>query len=342
MAYGRNNMESLADDAFVDFCYQTILGRTADAEGKAVYIDGLKRRRLTREEILLKFLTSPEYESRKRSHEFVHAGHFYSAVPSIEDRDAFVADGTSIVDTLPGISINQTKQLSLMTEFKHYYNECRFPEQKTAESRFYFSNPAYGHTDALTLYGMMRHFKPNKVIEVGSGFSSCAMLDTNDQFFNSEIEFTFIEPYPELLNSLLSDKDNHRVIGENVQKVDLELFSQLQKNDILFIDSTHVSKLNSDVNRIIFEILPALQDGVLIHFHDIFWPFEYPKNWVKEGRAWNEAYLLRAFLEYNTDFEILFFGHYMHLFYGDWIANNMPQYLNNLGGNIWLRKIASK
>ena len=116
------------------------------------------------------------------------------------------------------------------------------------------------------------------------------------------------------------------------------MFAQLQENDILFIDSTHVSKLNSDVNRIIFNILPALKKGVLIHFHDIFWPFEYPKTWVKEGRAWNEAYLLRAFLEYNTDFEILFFSHYTHLFNREWIAANMPLFLNNLGGNIWLRK----
>lgn len=338
MAFRKKKLMSLSDKDFVDFCYQQILARPADSEGEKVYIKALKHHSLTREEILIKFLTCPEYQSRKNSLEFVPPGHFYSAIPSTDERNAFEANTLPTLEALPGIRINQSQQRSLMKEFKNYYDECSFPEKKTTESRFYFSNPAYAHTDALTLYSMMRHFQPKKVIEVGSGFSSCAMLDTNDHFFNGEIEFTFIEPYPELLNSLLNESDHHTVIGENVQNVDIELFAQLQENDILFIDSTHVSKLNSDVNRIIFNILPALKKGVLIHFHDIFWPFEYPKTWVKEGRAWNEAYLLRAFLEYNTDFEILFFSHYTHLFNREWIAANMPLFLNNLGGNIWLRK----
>jgi hypothetical protein len=84
----------------------------------------------------------------------------------------------------------------------------------------------------------------------------------------------------------------------------MEIFCGLEENDILFIDSTHVTKINSDVNKIIFEILPKLQKGVLIHFHDIFWPFEYPQTWIREGMFWNEAYILRAFLEYNNSFEI--------------------------------------
>lgn len=334
----QGNAMRLTDQDFVDFCYREVLGRPADAEGKAIYLENLKHGRQTREAILLIFLTSDEYQSKKSSTEFVPAGHFYSAVPSIQEREKFTSDDQEIPNTLPGIEINDAVQMELLEQFLQYYHECQFPDNKQEGFRYHFANPAYGHTDALTLYGMIRHFKPKKVIEVGSGYSSCAMLDTNDQFFNGEIKFTFIEPYPELLRSLLDSNDNHVVIDENVQNVDIKSFSALQKNDILFIDSTHVSKLNSDVNRIIFEILPILQEGVLIHFHDIFWPFEYPKDWVKEGRAWNEAYLLRAFLEYNTDFEILFFAHYMHLFNGEWIANNMPRYLNNQGGNIWLRK----
>jgi hypothetical protein len=82
------------------------------------------------------------------------------------------------------------------------------------------------------------------------------------------------------------------------------IISNLNENDILFIDSTHVSKFNSDVNCIIHNILPALSKGVYIHFHDVMYPFEYPKNWLIEGRAWNEQYILRAFLEFNTNFKL--------------------------------------
>ena len=113
----------------------------------------------------------------------------------------------------------------------------------------------------------------------------------------------------------------------------------LEKNDILFIDSTHVSKAGSDVNYILFEILPTLKEGVIIHFHDVFYPFEYPQGWIEKGFAWNEDYLLRAFLMYNSNFELLFFNTYMEQFHKTWIAKNMPDILKNMGGGLWLRKV---
>ena len=121
-------------------------------------------------------------------------------------------------------------------------------------------------------------------------------------FFDNEIQCTFIEPHPKLLKSLLKQGDLERIeiVPRPLQDVDLELFESLRANDILFIDSTHVAKIGSDVNRIFFEILPALATGVYVHFHDIFYPFEYPREWIYEGRAWNEAYMLRAFLMYNA------------------------------------------
>ena len=108
---------------------------------------------------------------------------------------------------------------------------------------------------------------------------------------------------------------------------------------MLFVDSTHVSKVGSDVNGILFEILPSLSKGVLVHCHDIFWPFEYPKEWIREGRAWNEAYVLRAFLQFKDTFEILFFADYLHKYERSWMKTNMPPYPRNTGGNIWIRRI---
>jgi hypothetical protein len=129
-----------------------------------------------------------------------------------------------------------------------------------------------------------------------------------------------------------------RIVPEPIQNVDLAMFEELAANDILFVDSTHVSKTGSDVNRIFFEILPALASGVYIHFHDIFYPFEYPMDWVYEGRAWNEAYMLRTFLQYNQAFEIVCFNTFLERFFRDFFVEHMPLCLKNTGGSIWLRK----
>ncbi|MBM4145209.1 MAG: class I SAM-dependent methyltransferase, partial [Nitrospira sp.] len=202
-------------------------------------------------------------------------------------------------------------------------------------------NPAYLYSDAIILYCMIRHTQPKKIIEVGSGYSSCVMLDTNDIFFKSTISCTFIDPYPDLLLSLIhdTDKDNIEIIPQKLQDVPINTFSDLSDNDILFIDSTHMVKTGSDVNFIFFEILPHLKKGVYIHFHDIFYPFEYPKEWVYEGRAWNEAYFMRAFLQYNNEFKIQFFNTFLEHFFRGKFMNEMPLCLKNLGGSIWIRKV---
>ena len=168
------------------------------------------------------------------------------------------------------------------------------------------------------------------------------MLDTNDIYFDHSIKLTFIEPYPERLYSLFKpgDFENHTTIVSNLQDTSLDRYKELNENDILFIDSTHVSKANSDVNKIFFEILPILKKGVLVHFHDIFYPFEYPKEWVLgwKGFGWNEDYVLRAFLMYNGQFKIRMFNTFLEHFHEDWFKQNMPDCLKNTGGSIWLQK----
>jgi hypothetical protein len=141
---------------------------------------------------------------------------------------------------------------------------------------------------------MIRYLKLKKIIEVGSGYSSCNTLDTNEFIFGGGISTTFIEPYPDLLTSLLkeTDKNNARIISCNLQDTDIAEFETPGANDIHFVDSTHASKVNSDVNCIFYDILPRLASGVHTHFHDIFYHFKYPKEWLMEGRAWNEAYMV--------------------------------------------------
>lgn len=330
----------MTDLEFIEFCYLNFLKRSPDEQGKQEYINALKSNTMTREEIFNSFINCDEFKFKFISEEFVPPGHFYSALPSLEDKQAFLETDQNNINEIEGININTEKQVDLLKLFKLYYDQCPFPENKTIKFRYYFLNQSYSFTDAIVLYSMIRHLKPKRIIEIGSGFSSSAMLDTNDLHFNGEIDFTFIEPYPKLLKSLLKRSDaKYSIHAKKLQDVDLNMFSSLEANDILFIDSTHVSKLNSDVNMIFFDILPLLQKGVIIHFHDIFYPFEYPKDWIREGRVWNETYMLRAFLQFNESFEIHFFASYLHSIQHQWILENMPKYLYNKGGNIWLRKI---
>lgn len=160
---------------------------------------------------------------------------------------------------------------------------------------------------------MMRRARPARVIEVGSGFSSLAMLDTNERFFDGAVELTFIEPNAERLLSQLRPGDERRaeIITSPVQEVDLSGFERLSAGDILFIDSSHVAKVGSDVNHLVFSVLPRLAPGVLVHFHDVPYPFEYPEDWIHYGFAWNEAYLLRALLQFNSAFRIVLWNSYV-------------------------------
>ncbi|MGV3557526.1 class I SAM-dependent methyltransferase, partial [Larkinella arboricola] len=208
--------------------------------------------------------------------------------------------------------------------------------------RYYYHNDVFSFGDAIMLHTMMRHFQPKQIIEVGSGFSSAVMLDTRELVGDEALKLTFIDPKPERFFTLLRPDDwqKVRVLEFGVQSIPVYLFETLQSNDILFIDSTHVAKTGSDVNYIFFDILPNLNSGVIIHFHDIFYPFEYPEEWVLgwKGFGWNESYMLRNFLMYNHDFEILLFNSFLHQQYPGWFAEHMPLFLNNPGGSLWLRK----
>jgi len=282
-----------------------------------------------------------EIAALKKLQGFVPPGHFYSPIPDPDELQSIegeIIGGTS--RRVPGIELNDDEQLELLKQFSAFYREMPFKAERQEGLRYYFENPAYSYSDAILLHCMMRHLKPNRIIEVGSGFSSCMILDTNDLYFDRSISTTFIEPYPELLMSLLRDSDQGKVktIPSRLQDVDLSEFDALEENDILFIDSTHVSKINSDVNRIFFDILPRLSSGVYVHFHDIFFPFEYPKAWLLEGRAWNEAYVLKAFLQFNHAFHPVLMNTYMTDFHESFFKENMPLCLKNTGASIWLRR----
>lgn len=268
-------------------------------------------------------------------------GHFYSPIPSKE----YLIKNESLIFNkdnagFNGLNLNIDEQLLLFSELKQYYNEIHFSDSKRIGMRYYADNSMYKKTDGIFLYSIIRYLKPAKIIEIGSGFSSALILDTNDKFFKGRIKCFFIEPNPDRLLSLLNDNDKKKYdINKNcVQDIDIDFFKRLSSNDILFIDSSHISKIGSDVNYIFFNILPNLNKGVVIHFHDIFYPFEYPKEWVYDGITFNESYILKAFLQFNKEFKIVIFNSFLEYYFTKDLKSSCPEWMKD-GSSIWLRKI---
>jgi predicted O-methyltransferase YrrM len=263
-------------------------------------------------------------------------GHYYSPILNISE---FKKNKLIFDEELLDIQLNETLQLETWNSISKYF-EYKIPDSVKGESlRYKFDNIWYANTDGIILYGILRYFNPKKIIEVGSGFSSALMLDTNEFSFDNQIDLTFIEPFPSRLNSLLKEKDKKQVVilEKNVQTVDLNIFKKLEANDILFIDSSHVSKTNSDVNFLFFKVFPILSSGVIIHIHDVFYPFEYRYDWIESGRQWNEIYLLRAFLQNNENYEIILFTDFIQQKHPVLLGKNENLKIKN-GNSIYLRK----
>jgi hypothetical protein len=190
---------------------------------------------------------------------------------------------------------------------------------------------------------MLNIYKPRKVIEVGSGYTSALLLDSIEKI-GLDTRCAFVDPYPDLARKVTAPLPEFAsIIPSRIQDVDLKVFDQLEENDILFIDSSHVVKTGSDVYHEGTEILPRLNRGVIVHFHDMFFPFEYPKNWVSvRNHSWNELYFLQTFLMYNSEYSSEFFNTYFAREQRAQVVEKLgplsARWLENPGGGLWLRK----
>jgi predicted O-methyltransferase YrrM len=266
-------------------------------------------------------------------------GHFYSPQTSRAEVAEVFATG-SFGPPFLGVDLNATGQVARLHQLANFYGEQPFPEQPTAGRRYYLDNPSYGYFDGIALYLMLRHTGARRVIEVGSGFSSAAMLDMNEFVFGGRLQLTFIDPDMSRLRKLLKVEDQARVtlIEQKVQAVPTSVFAELEAGDVLFIDSSHVSKLGSDVNRLFFDVLPVLKPGVWVHIHDVTGNLDYPRDWFEQGRAWNEQYLLRAFLMYNREWNVELFTGWIYNEHRTFFEERMPLCAKGGGGQIWLRR----
>lgn len=266
-------------------------------------------------------------------------GHFYSPVPDMAEIEAQAARLFAPRRDVPGVALHEPEQLALFRALAALAREAPLEPVPGVSTRYGLDNPSYGIGDASMLQAMLRHLRPRRYLEVGSGYTTALALDVNERFLGGTMSVTAIEPFPELLRKVLRPDDPVELLARPVQSVPIERFAALESGDVLFIDSTHVLKTGSDVQFLYTEVLPVLAQGVHVHVHDVFWPFEYLRHWVEAGRAWNECYLLRAFLAFNDAFGIVLWNHYLAVEHRDVVARELPRMLETPGGAFWMRRV---
>lgn len=259
--------------------------------------------------------------------------------PYIQDIELEVYRRITPKDELKDIDLSIDFQKGLLPKVLHNSNNFLKKQAQTKNFRYKSNNGWFDDGDAGLLHSMILEYKPKRIIEIGSGYSTCVMLDTNEYWFDNHIDIICIEPYPQRLMENIRNNEKLEIRKEFVQNVPLEIFDTLESNDILFIDSSHVVKVGGDIVWEYFHIIPRLKNGVIIHIHDIAFPFTYSEKWILQGRAYTEAFLLRAFLMNNNSYKILFFNNMMiKKYYEEYVKGwNNGHELSGFG-SIWIQK----
>ncbi len=285
-------------------------------------------------------LLLPRFQKLADRHGFqIRSIHYYE--PTYAESDLPLI--TTGERALPGVFMNGPAQMALLAEFNFAEELRAIPLDKPCPNAFGYRNNMYSFGDAELLYNMIRLKKPHNIIEVGCGNSTLIGLlaiaanKRDDKEYSCH--YTCIEPYevPWLESTGVT------VLRKKVEDIDLSVFTVLQPNDILFIDSSHVIRPYGDVLYELHQIIPNMAAGVLIHIDDIFTPRDYPEKWLRQQRRlWNEQYLLESFLAFNTEYEIICAS--------NWLANNhaeaflraCPMMVHKPGhqpGAFWIRRI---
>jgi len=321
--------------------YEGILRRAPDEAGLAQWAAALVNGQ-TPSEIARTFIESEEFRRRTPGALFVPPGHFYSPIvdPNEAERALVAIERAAVPDSIPGIAIDRAEMVATWHSLLPFITRSAFPRAPTKGFRYAYENPSYSWGDGAMLQAMIRRYRPKRIIEVGSGWSSACIIDTAEQYLAEPCSLTFIDPHQDLLRGLVGDAvSGVRCFECGVQDVPLDIFQELGRNDILFIDSTHVLRTGSDVCFELFDVLPRLASGVVVHIHDIFWPFEYPRSWaIDENRSWNEIYAVRAFLTDNKNWDIVMFNDYLAKLERVTIEATWSPFLENSGGALWLRR----
>jgi predicted O-methyltransferase YrrM len=266
-------------------------------------------------------------------------GHFFSPVVDPDEiGDYYRMSASAEPHDLAGIDFHLDDMVAFWTRNRDFIAATPFTSEPDGKHRYHYRGPPFPEGDAITLRAMIGHFRPRRIIEIGSGFSTGCMLDSAEHAGLDTVRLDCIDPYPQRLRSLLRPGDLARVrIHERgVQGMPLDMFRELEAGDILFIDSTHVLKTGSDVHYELFYILPVLKPGVLIHWHDCRFPFEYSTEMVfRKNYSWNEVYAVRLLLMDSRRYRMVFWGSLFARVHEELIARTIPIYLRKPGSALW-------
>jgi hypothetical protein len=232
---------------------------------------------------------------------FPVSDHYYEPQFKHEKSASFLQERT-----LPGIDWNEAGQLSLLSTFSFASELADLPHEASSPGEFFLNNESFVAGDAEFLYQMIRATKPGRIFEIGSGYSTLmatrAVSRNKKEDPDYSCKHVCIEPYEMPWLETL----NVEVVRRRVEELGTSYFKELSRNDILFIDSSHIIRPRGDVLFEYLELLPSLAAGVVVHVHDIFSPRDYPSKWlVDEVKFWNEQYLLEAFLTDNRNWKII-------------------------------------
>lgn len=247
--------------------------------------------------------------------------HYYEPVVYRDDLRRPLSEERDI----PGLALYTEVQLELLAKFRFESELLNFPLQRSDGHSFAYYNGSFEAGDAEFLYSAIRHFKPRRIVEIGSGHSTLlarlAIEANQTEDSRHQCDHVCVEPYEQPW----LEQTGARIVRKRVELCALSVFESLDRNDILFIDSSHVIRPQGDVLFEFLEVLGRLNSGVLVHIHDIFTPRDYPEQWVVEDqKLWNEQYLLEAFLSFNNEFRVIGALNYLRHNHFDALAAACP------------------
>jgi hypothetical protein len=265
---------------------------------------------------------------------------YYSPIPDLRSLPASVWSAPS---ALGGISLDLDRQMTFLEQdlapFVAEFDPPLDPVEDPA--RFFLRNGTYESFDAETLYAMIRYLRPQRIIELGSGRSTQVIATARLRNASDGMPSScyVVDPFPSELTREIAG-GSFELDAISATEVPVGRFAELRAGDVLFVDTTHTVKFGSDVNYIVLEVLPTLAPGVVVHFHDIFLPWPYPRAWLEQSRwFWTEQYLLQAFLAFNSTFEPLLAAHALSRSpYSDRLRQVVPTFDSSVQpGAFWLR-----
>lgn len=235
------------------------------------------------------------------------------------------------IDPKTGVDLREEEQIEHFKQITEFASAAPWGAKKRQGLRYFYENDWYGYGDAITLFGMLMSQPPKRIIEIGSGFSTRLMADVNERFYGNKMSITVIS------GGISVSEQSVTVLKQAVQTVAVDVFADLDEGDMLFIDGSHKLGWGGDVEYMYWKALPSLRKGVLVHVHDIWYPFKY-YDWMAR-ESWDEAHVIKSLIRYSEMFEIVFWSHYAYPKWAAAVKAKMPGVAKNPGAQIWLRRI---